>query len=320
VARAARPSGNSRRNLRGASTAPTTAAAAAFLSATLAGAGAARAVIVFGQFDDFEDGTTMGWSHQFPSPNPPTNVPDGGPQGAGDNYLQNISNGGAGAGSRQVVFNQAQWAGNYVSAGVTRITGFMRNFGTTDLFMRLAVEGGILNTRYASTNAISLPAGGLWTPVTFDLTPSSMTIIAGTEDLPTVLGNVGTLRILSAQSISYMGDIVAATLGVDNLRALRLQGDANFDGNVNLNDFNALASNFGTTGGATWQQGDFNFDGNVNLNDFNLLAAHFGQSISGPSATPGDWSLLGAAVPEPGVAGALLPAAAAVLRRRRRGA
>jgi hypothetical protein len=88
---------------------------------------------------------------------------------------------------------------------------------------------------------------------------------------------------------------------------------------VNLADFNVLATNFGATG-ATWQRGDFNFDGTVNLNDFNALAANFGQTIAGgPGVTPGDWAALGAAVPEPGTAGAMVAAATlAGLRRRRR--
>ena len=61
-------------------------------------------------------------------------------------------------------------------------------------------------------------------------------------------------------------------------RADEFPGDANFDGVVNLLDFNTLAANFNVTGGATWQQGDFNGDGNVNLLDFNVLAAHFNQT------------------------------------------
>jgi hypothetical protein len=63
-----------------------------------------------------------------------------------------------------------------------------------------------------------------------------------------------------------------------------LPGDANFDGTVNLQDFNRLAANFGSTG-TWWKHGDFNFDGNVNLADFNLLAANFGQSAA-PTSVP----------------------------------
>ena len=116
---------------------------------------------------------------------------------------------------------------------------------------------------------------------------------------------------------SYLGQ----TVGPDDVivRTTRY-GDANLDGLVNLSDFNRLAANFGSTSGV-WSQGDFNYDSNVNLSDFNRLAANFGLSAAGPTVTPGDWSRLGAAVPEPalaGVAGICALAAAARPRRRRR--
>jgi hypothetical protein len=93
-------------------------------------------------------------------------------------------------------------------------------------------------------------------------------------------------------------------------------GDANLDGQVNLQDFNRLASNFGAAG-AAWTQGDFNYDGNVNLQDFNRLASNFGLSAAGPEVTPDDWARLGAAVPEPGAASVLVAMAMTTLRRRR---
>ena len=60
-----------------------------------------------------------------------------------------------------------------------------------------------------------------------------------------------------------------------------LQGDANGDGRVNLNDFNILAANFGQ-GPRDFTQGDFNYSGTVNLSDFNILAARFGQVLAAP--------------------------------------
>jgi hypothetical protein len=63
-------------------------------------------------------------------------------------------------------------------------------------------------------------------------------------------------------------------------------GDANLDGDVDLEDFNRLAGNFGT--GTLWSQGDFNFDGAVGLFDFNRLAGQFGQSAPGASADPAE--------------------------------
>jgi hypothetical protein len=76
-------------------------------------------------------------------------------------------------------------------------------------------------------------------------------------------------------------------------------GDANLDGQVNLPDFNRLASNFGGVSGRVWSQGDFNYDGMTNLADFNLLAGNFGLSASADGPMPQDWAALAAAVPEP---------------------
>jgi hypothetical protein len=274
--------------------------------------------VVFGQLDDFQDGTTMGWSEGLPTPNPPTNIPNGGPNGTGDRYLQNIATGGLGAGSKQVMFNQLQWAGNYVGTSVTRVSGMMANFGTTPLHMRIAFNGGLLFSQYGSTNAVMLPADGAWRPVTFTLNAANLTLLFGTESLDTVLSAVNEFRILSAEAgPSFVGDPVPSTLGVDNLRAMTIPGDANLNGVVNLEDFNILASNFGTASGATWQQADFDFNGNVNLNDFNLLAANFGMTASPGGATAQDWAMLSAAVPEPSSLGWLSVLAAAATRRRR---
>lgn len=82
-----------------------------------------------------------------------------------------------------------------------------------------------------------------------------------------------------------------------------VQGDFNFDGKLDVADFNILKENFLT--GSTFEQGDFNFDGLVNLDDFAGLKA----------AAPG---VAAAAVPEPsGQAIFLLLAGMLVAFRRR---
>lgn len=270
--------------------------------------------ITFGQLDDFQDGTTMGWVEGPITPNPPTNIPNGGPNGAGDAFLQNISSGGFGAGSKQIMFNQTQWIGDYGTAHVTRISGMMANPGATDLHMRVAIQGGVFGTIFSSANAVFLPSGSAWQPVSFDLTTTAMALVAGPDPLSTVLSSVAQLRVLSSElGPSFTGDVIVSTLNVDNLRAMTRPGDANFDGVINLNDFNILAGNFGTAAGATWGQADFNFDGAVNLVDFNLLAGNFGQTVGPEGPTPQQWSALAAAVPEPaslvvlGLGAALIP-------------
>jgi len=98
-------------------------------------------------------------------------------------------------------------------------------------------------------------------------------------------------------------------------------GDADLNGQVNSDDFNRLASSFGTTGNV-WSSGNFNYDvaGEVNSDDFNLLATNFGLSATGPdgSVTPQDWANLAAAVPEPSTGLLLAGLATSVASRRRR--
>jgi hypothetical protein len=179
--------------------------------------------IVSGQVDDFENGTTMGWSEGALSSNPPQNISTGGPAGLGDNYLQNVSSGLATSGGKMTMFNQAQWTGDYTTAGVAGIQVSMANFGTTALFMRIAIEGSA--TEFGSTAAFPLPADGVWRTALFRLGPGDMSLIAGVASLGTVLSGVTNFRIISrAGGPGWQGDQVNGVLGVDNIRALTTSG------------------------------------------------------------------------------------------------
>ena len=97
----------------------------------------------------------------------------------------------------------------------------------------------------------------------------------------------------------YVLDEVMAT-GFEEL----LIGDFNFDGTLDVEDFNIIKENLLT--GTTFEQGDFNFDGQVTLEDF----AGFKAAASAA----------GAAVPEPSghvIFGVLLAGLAAFRRRSR---
>jgi hypothetical protein len=108
------------------------------------------------------------------------------------------------------------------------------------------------------------------------------------------------------------------TVDVDSVLLLpRIFGDANWDGLVNLADFNRLAANFGQAN-KVWTDGDFNYDGTINLADFNRLAANFGMSASGAVVTPQDWANLAAAIPEPGALASVAAAGVLGLATRRR--
>ena len=79
---------------------------------------------------------------------------------------------------------------------------------------------------------------------------------------------------------------------------------------MNTSDFVRLANGFAHPN-AFWTDGDFNFDGVVNALDFNALATNFGSTLPAPS--------LGTLVPEPALFGAAI-AIASLMRRRRQAA
>lgn len=180
--------------------------------------------ITSGQVDNFESGTTMGWREGPFSPNPPQNIATGGPAGVGDNYLRNVSSGqAASAGGKMTMFNTAQWAGNYVAAGVTSIQISMANFGDTPLAMRLALEGNA--TEYGSASPFSLPADGQWYTHTFGLGPGELGLIGGVSSLNDALAAVTTLRLVSrVDGPGWNGDEIAGILGVDNITATATSG------------------------------------------------------------------------------------------------
>lgn len=98
-------------------------------------------------------------------------------------------------------------------------------------------------------------------------------------------------------------------------------GDSNLDGQVNITDLYALASNYNTTN-KVWTAGDFNYDGVVNAIDLGLLAQNWQAGVGAPlSQSYLDFALASLGlpaiiVPEPG---AILSLAGCLffLRRRR---
>ena len=196
---------------------------AAWLIGTLIlGAGASLQAATIGQIDNFENGTTQGWTVSLlgsPHPAPPVNIATGGPLGAGDNYLQLTSVGGSGAGNRMLVINPAQWTGNYIAAGITSISMDVNNNGGSDLFLRLLFENpmGMPPTDVAATSSVFVPAGSGWTHISFGVAESNLTALAGS--VHTVLLNTTAIRIYDSAALDFPGPAVVARLGVDNIAA-----------------------------------------------------------------------------------------------------
>ncbi len=68
-----------------------------------------------------------------------------------------------------------------------------------------------------------------------------------------------------------------------------LRGDTELDRDIDLSDYNTLATNFdpsGTNGPYLWQDGNFDGDDNIDLSDYNALASSFRPLGYGPAAVP----------------------------------
>ncbi len=129
--------------------------------------------ITSGQEDDFENGTTQGWVSGSPNPNPPVNVSSGGSAGTGDNYLRMTSNGSLGRGGKLVAFNSSQWRGNYTASNIVAISANVKNFGASNLSLRLALRGP--GGYVYSITGVSLPSSNGWQSVVFPVTTADLT-------------------------------------------------------------------------------------------------------------------------------------------------
>ncbi len=179
--------------------------------------------ITLGQVDNFQGGTLAGWGNGGVGGAPPVlNVADGGPAGAGDRFLQIISDGG-GAGGRLTAFNRTQWLGNYLAAGVTAIEVDLQNLGPTSLSIRLAFKGSLSMgaPAYLTTAAVLAPGSG-WQHFTFSLLPTNLIPVAGPPAYNTLfstgLAEVRFINEIAANNSN--GDILVGQVGIDNVRAV----------------------------------------------------------------------------------------------------
>jgi len=186
--------------------------------------------VSLGQIDDFEDTTVQGWVEGAPSPNPPTNVA-GGPPGS-TRYLQDSSAGGVGAGSNMTLFNQSQWTGDFLSAGITRIRAMVRVDPGSDSALSLrvgfrsAAQAGARG--YASLTPVVVPNDGNWYEVVFPIESTDLGQFNTGVSYASTMSNVGHMRIFHKTTAGWQGDDIVATMGIDNIEAL--ESPTNYQG------------------------------------------------------------------------------------------
>lgn len=182
--------------------------------------------IAIGQTSDFSTGT-QGWKHQISNPNDPVQVANGGPNGAGDAYL-NVTNSTmtGSAGSKFAFINDdADWTGDYTAAGIIAITCDVQNLGTEPLYLRVALNKSFPNWA-ASTNPIVIAPNTTWTSIVFPINSSDLTVSQGGSTLADILADVDQIRIISNDGTSPTAPIhkgqggVARSGDFDNIMAV----------------------------------------------------------------------------------------------------
>jgi len=192
--------------------------AASTLSVVLTGGG--EFICPYG-IDTFEDGTTLNWGGGTLNPNGPVlaNIPDGGPLGLGDNYLQVSVDGG------YLAFrNATQWAGDYALLGIPAIAIDLDVMSADDdVELRLVMygfDGGV----WASATPVLIVPG--WNTYAFPLNDIAMTHVqGGSGDFADVLGDVVRIQFRhdpgAAPTPPGGGPAtIAAVLGVDNIHCM----------------------------------------------------------------------------------------------------
>ena len=171
--------------------------------------------------ENFSSPTT--WTSGSPNPTPPVIRENFGPAGTGDSALLVVSSVGSGPGSRLITFDQSTWTGNYSGQGVTGLRMDLRNTGTSNLFIRIAVNGP---GGWFVSDGHAVDAGLGYANFLFDLSPAALNPaktnnpILGT-DRDATLASVTEVRIIhNTASDSAIGAEANASLRIDNITAV----------------------------------------------------------------------------------------------------
>lgn len=169
----------------------------------------AKGQAILGQIDDFTDGTTMSWA----GGSGPMNIANGGPNGAGDRYLQI-----AATSNFLATFNITRWSGNYTAAGIGRIEADLKNVGANSLTVRLVLFGND-GSRWSSTAAATLAPGSAWTHFGWEMTAASFERTLGTGTFADTMLGMERVMLRHEPVITSGGTTVTGSLGIDNFSA-----------------------------------------------------------------------------------------------------
>ncbi len=190
--------------------------------------------------------------------------------------------------------------------GTLTAGGLSTNANTT-LAVDLAAPGGT-NDLLAITGNVSLNGGN----VTLTTNPLSGQGSLGYYKIMTYTGMLSGAGMTVAATSTVPNVIYTldtSTAGVINVHKGFI-GDANDDGGVDLTDLSTVLNNFGSAT-TSWSLGNFDGASTIDLTDLSDVLNNFGSTVA--STAVGTTI----ATPEPTSLALLVPAAAALLRRRR---
>jgi hypothetical protein len=201
------------------------------------------------------------------------------------------------------------------AAGVSKVPSLVLTAGTGKLDItnnKLITAKGV----GAVTGWIqSGRAGGSWT---------GSGIVTSQSDATT--SNLTSIGVATAQQVKSLASATATATwagqtvtGSDTLVMYTYGGDANLDGQINVDDYGRIDFNVTLPGASGWFNGDFNYDGKINVDDYGIIDFNIG--IQGAPFATGAGLNGVTAIPEPAGAAVLSATASAlagsVLRRRR---
>ena len=150
-----------------------------------------------------------------------------------------------------------------------------------------------------------------------DIAPMGLDLVALT-DLLYMTAAEAAAQGLDPYEPTYVGQLGSGQWNLDLVIVggpTVVAGDADCDGDVDINDLSALACNWGETVGQQWLDGNFDHDGDVDVNDLAALAGNWGYGTEGGMSL--DDAMGSTGIPEPASLALLGLGAMALLRRRR---
>lgn len=223
------------------------------------------------------------------------------------------------AGTGSVQFENVRAAALNVSAGSAKISakGSANSASGTSVVQSLAIASGasLDLTNNSAVVDYTGPVGTLVGDVRQHLQSGRLTTSLGDANHKLGYGDNAVMNkaTFAGQTVDTSSILIKFTYA----------GDANLDGQVDVTDLGALATNWQTSN--VWTGGDFNYDGFVDVTDLGALATNWQAGVGsplGPGSLESAMAAVGlgsAAVPEPGSVGLLgLALTASIARRRRR--